>query len=73
MSDEIEKEIIYEFETCISKDSYMKPIYGKISRKHIIPRHILTLLMIGEVIALIVLDRSRRYMPPRKAQGTLWT
>lgn len=58
MSDEIDKEIIYEFETCISKDSYMKPIYGKISRKHIIPRRILTLLMIGEVIALIFLDRS---------------
>lgn len=58
MSDENEKEIIYEFETCISKDSYIKPMYGKVSRKHIIPRRILTLLMIGEVIAMIVLDKS---------------
>ena len=58
MSDENEKEIIYEFETCISKDSYIKPMYGKVSRKHIMPRRILTLLMVGEVIAMIILDRS---------------
>lgn len=57
MSDEIEKEIVYEFDTCISKDSYIKPLYGKISRKHIIPRRILTLLMMGEVTALIILDK----------------
>lgn len=58
MGDEIEKEIVYEFETCISKDSYIKPLYGKISRKHIIPRRILTLLMMGEVTALIILEKS---------------
>lgn len=58
MSDEIEKEIVYEFETCISKESYIKPLYGKISRKHIIPRRILILLIMGEVTALIILDKS---------------
>lgn len=56
MSDE--KEIVYEFDTCISKDSYIKPLYGKISRKHIIPRRILSLLIMVEVTALIILDKS---------------
>ncbi len=56
MSDEIEKEIIYEFDTCISKDSYIKPLYGKISRKHIIIRRIVSLVMMGEITALIILD-----------------
>lgn len=58
MSDEIEKEIVYKFDTCISKDGYVKPIYGKISRKHIVPRRILLLLMICEITALIILDKS---------------
>lgn len=58
MSNENEKEIVYEFDTCISKDSYIKPLYGKISRKHIIPRRILSLLIIVEVTALIILDKS---------------
>lgn len=62
MSDENEKEVVYEFETCISKDSYIKPLYGKISRKHIISRRILTLLMMGEVIAMILLDRSTMWI-----------
>lgn len=58
MGDEIEKEIVYEFDTCISKDSYIKPLYGKISRKYIILRRILTLLMMVEVTALIILNES---------------
>ena len=58
MSDEIEKEIVYEFDTCIPKDSYIKPLYGKISRKHKILHRVLTLLMMGEAIALIILDHS---------------
>ena len=58
MCDEVEKEIIYEFDTCISKDHFINPLYGKISRKHIILRHIVTLVMIGEIIALIILDET---------------
>lgn len=58
MSDEIEKKIVYEFDTCISKDSYIKPLYGKNSRKHIILLRILILLMMGESIALIILNES---------------
>ncbi|MBD5128943.1 MAG: hypothetical protein HDT43_03320 [Ruminococcaceae bacterium] len=58
MSDEIEQEIVYEFDTCVPKDCYIKTLYGKISRKHIITRRILTLLMMCEITALIILDKS---------------
>lgn len=58
MGDEIEKESVYEFDTCISKESYLKPLYGKISRKYIILRRILLLLTMVEVTALIILDKT---------------
>lgn len=58
MGDEAEKEIIYEFETCLSKDSYVKPLYGKVSRKFIIPNHILDYLVMAETAALAILDKS---------------
>lgn len=58
MSDEAEREIVYELETCIPKDSYIKPIYGKVSRKYIIPNHILDCLVMAEIAALAILDKS---------------
>lgn len=58
MSDEFEKEIVYELETCVSKDSYIKPLYGKISRKFKILNSILNLLIMVELLALAILDKS---------------
>lgn len=58
MDDELEKEIVYEFDTCISKESYFKPLYGKISRKHIVLHNILLVLITAEVMALTILSKS---------------
>ena len=58
MSDEFEKEIVYELETCVPKDSYIKPIYGKISRKYKNLNRILSLLIMAEALALAILDKS---------------
>ncbi len=58
MSDEAEKEIVYELETCVSKDSYIKPLYGKVSRKFKILNSILNLLIMAEFLALAILDKS---------------
>lgn len=58
MGDELEQEIVYEFDTCISKESYFKPLYGKISRKHIVLHNILLVLITAEVIALAILEKS---------------
>lgn len=58
MSDEAEKEIVYELETCISKDIYVKPIYGKISRKYKTLNRVLDFLVLAELAALAILDKS---------------
>lgn len=58
MCDETKNEIIYELETCIPKDSYIKPLYGRISRKYIILRRVLTLLIAAGVAVLAVLNKS---------------
>lgn len=58
MSDELEKEVVYELDVCISKDNYMIPLYGKISRKYKVFQRITIILIIAEIIALMILDKS---------------
>lgn len=58
MSDELEKEVVYKLDICVSKDNYMKPLYGKISRKYKVFQRITVILIIAEIIALMILDKS---------------
>ena len=58
MGDDLKKEIIYEFDTYISKDRYIKPLYGKVSRKHIVLHNILIPLTMAEITALTIIDKS---------------
>lgn len=58
MSDELENEVLYEFEMRNSKDSYIKPLYGKISKKFRIFNRIMAVVFVAEVIAMIIVGRS---------------
>ena len=58
MSDELEKEVVYKLDICVSKDNYMKPLYGKISRKYSVFRRITAIIILAETAALLILDRS---------------
>lgn len=58
MDDVSEKEIVYEFDMCNPESSYMKRLYGRVSRKYITLRRVVLALIIAEVIALAFLDRS---------------
>ena len=67
MNNDSVKEIVYEFEMCAPKSSYIKPLYGKTSRKHIIPICILLLIIAAECIAIMLFD----YSPSRYIWGII--
>lgn len=58
MSDEMKNKVLYEFEMRNSKDSYIKPLYGKTSKKFMIFNRVMAAVFIAEVIAMIIVGRT---------------
>ncbi len=53
MNNDSEKEIVYEFEMYTPKSSYIKPLYGRKSKKYIVLTRIMMMLIAAECIAIM--------------------
>ncbi len=58
MLDVSEKEIVYAFEMRDPESSYLKPLYGKHSRKFLVLTLIAMLVLVVESVIMIVIDHS---------------
>lgn len=64
MGDDLENEVLYEFDMCNSRESYIKPSYLNNSRKYVILFNIMAAIIAVELIVLLIIDRS--------SSKTLW-
>ena len=58
MNNDTEKEIIHEIDICLPKYCYLKTLYGRISKKFVLPIRLLILILILEWIILMYLDKE---------------
>ena len=58
MGDDLENEVLYEFDMCNSRESYIKPSYLNNSRKYVILFNIMAAIVAVESIVLLIIDRS---------------
>lgn len=58
MNNDIEKEVIHEIDVCIPKYCYLKTLYGKTSRKFVLPMRIILFIIAIEWLILICLDKE---------------
>ena len=58
MNNDTEKEVIHEIDVCIPKYCYLKTLYGKTSRKFVLPMRIILFIIAIEWLILICLDKE---------------
>ncbi len=56
MNNYSEKKIVYEFEMNNPKSSYIKPLYGKKSRKYVVAEQVLAFIIAVECVAIMCFD-----------------
>ena len=54
----MEQEIVYEFVMCTPEKFYVEDLYGRQSRKFLLPRRILVLVIVLEFLVLMALDHG---------------
>lgn len=58
MNTDTEKEVIHEIDICLPKYCYLKTLYGKTSRKFVLPMRIIFFIIAIEWLILICLDKE---------------